>query len=153
MFTLTTWISWYLLWKAVLSSGTWVAQSIKRLNLAQVMISGLQDWTPSGTLHSVGSLLEIPSLPFHLPRTLSQIKNKSSPPSPQNAWIACSYSTIIRYWALLSSLIFSFLPLWSFLFVPVEYQLFSQDSGMPFFFEGFPNYWPLSLNLTFFEPF
>ena len=56
--------------------GTWSAQSVKRLALAQVMISGSLDQTPHWALCSGGSLLFSPSAPPPALVLLSY-KNKS----------------------------------------------------------------------------
>ena len=53
-----------------ISRGVWVAQSVKDLPLAQVMIPGSQDGAPSWAPCSVASLLILLSLPLPLPLVL-----------------------------------------------------------------------------------
>ena len=51
--------------KKILNRGSWVAQLVKHLLPAQIMISGSWDWAPHWALCSVESLL----LPLPLPAT------------------------------------------------------------------------------------
>ena len=55
----------------------WVAQSVKHLTLAQVMISGSWDWAPPCAPHSVRSLLLPLPFPHRCPCSLSLLNKKN----------------------------------------------------------------------------